>query len=514
NVQLIEGKEGDYDEHRARVAAQRVSSASAWYEALGAGGLLDAAERVADAGALGEALATSGVIADESEEHAFLTRAFDGMSADVPALPRHVLAEAFLRGRGNAVGVEHTLALLASSTEWNPVARAVALLTLPATATTWEHVEALPPEGQAYYWQHLFAFRVESHEAAVALDALARFERPHAALDLAAHVLAREARDAAEQRDVTSLDAVQAEVADGMSRPIAEMLAHANDADTAGRGGISVQHVADLLERAATVERDVTGQRLDGYDLARLLATLRAAGASEVSRERVVRIEWLWLPSMDYGSEPAALNQYLSRHPAFFAQLVASVYQSDAVSGGAAADEDTAHAVARFGAAPFPIDGGRAYRLLERARFRPSADNAANDGLLAWATEARRMLTEQGYARAGELALGRLLARGTSGTDAAWPAEPVRDLVEQFASKDFEVGIEIGRLNGRGVVTKHPLDGGEQERGLGAFYRAAAERVAARWPRTAAMLCRLAETYARDANREDSDAEFRHDTEW
>jgi hypothetical protein len=97
------------------------------------------------------------------------------------------------------------------------------------------------------------------------------------------------------------------------------------------------------------------------------------------------------------------------------------------------------------------------------------------------------------------------------GADGAWPHPAVRDVIEEVGSADLERGIEVGVYNGRGVVTKHPLEGGMQEHQLAERYAGFAPAVADRWPRTAAMLRRLAEGYRVDARREDQEAELRED---
>src|SRR5581483_9533057 len=99
------------------------------------------------------------------------------------------------------------------------------------------------------------------------------------------------------------------------------------------------------------------------------------------------------------------------------------------------------------------------------------------------------------------------------GDDGAWPHQAVRDLIEEIASMDLERGIEVGRYNSRGGVWRSPYAGGEQERQIAAGYERDACTVAARWPRTAAMLRRMAKVYQADAAREDREAELRQDLE-
>ena len=88
-----------------------------------------------------------------------------------------------------------------------------------------------------------------------------------------------------------------------------------------------------------------------------------------------------------------------------------------------------------------------------------------------------------------------------------WPHEAVRDLIEELASQHIETGMEVEVRNSRGVTSRGMYDGGDQERSLADKYSQWAEATQARWPRTSAMLRRLAESYERDARRHDIDAE-------
>ncbi len=76
-------------------------------------------------------------------------------------------------------------------------------------------------------------------------------------------------------------------------------------------------------------------------------------------------------------------------------------------------------------------------------------------------------------------------------------------------SRALERGLERGVYNGRGVTVRSPFDGGDHERSLAGRYRRDAEALRFDWVRTAACLDRIADTYERDAGREDRDADLR-----
>jgi len=109
----------------------------------------------------------------------------------------------------------------------------------------------------------------------------------------------------------------------------------------------------------------------------------------------------------------------------------------------------------------------------------------------------------------GDDRLGETLAASVRQPDEPWPPKAVREVVEVSRSRNLERGLELGVYNRRGVTVRMPHDGGEQERNLAQRYRRDAEALRFDWPRTAAVLARIAENYERDAQREDQSAEQR-----
>jgi len=82
----------------------------------------------------------------------------------------------------------------------------------------------------------------------------------------------------------------------------------------------------------------------------------------------------------------------------------------------------------------------------------------------------------------------------------------VRDLIEQLAAPTVESGLQVERYNMRGVHTRGLYDGGKQERDLAKAAYEGAAAVAAEWPRTASMLCRIGDSWSADGDRADIDA--------
>jgi hypothetical protein len=154
-----------------------------------------------------------------------------------------------------------------------------------------------------------------------------------------------------------------------------------------------------------------------------------------------------------------------------------------------------------------------AHRLLSEWKTLPglgqdgSLDGAA---LEAWVTRARERLRELDRAEVGDIHIGHMLAWAPAEEDGTWPPTPVRDLLEKLQSEDVESGLQTEVFNSRGVTSRSPFAGGDQELELVGKYRDQAARFVHRWPRTAAILRALADSYDRQATFHDERAERIH----
>lgn len=133
------------------------------------------------------------------------------------------------------------------------------------------------------------------------------------------------------------------------------------------------------------------------------------------------------------------------------------------------------------------------------------------DGLFAWVTEARRLLENVGRLRIGDHRIGQVLRYGPFDDGEKWPCDAISELIEAVASEEMEDGLSMEVYNSRGATTRGLTDGGAQERELAEQYRRFAELAAGSWPRTAALLRRIAKSYEDDARRYDLDADLRQD---
>ena len=256
------------------------------------------------------------------------------------------------------------------------------------------------------------------------------------------------------------------------------------------------QMPADLLDPSATESRS----GLSMYDITSLLEKLDESGA--VDDSTIAHLELPFVAGLSQDSRrDLALHREISRDPALFADLLAHVYRRDDGQTDDAVDEQAAWVA---GSILVPIMMGQG---IVPGR---TVDGVVDyEALTAWVNAARRLCAERGRGGIGDDLIGQLLSRAPVGDDGIWPCEPVRELLEQVATPDMGNGFTVGTHNRRGVTSRGAFDGGGQERTLVEGYRRQANEIAARWPTTAGLLRRIAESYEREAQGHDRDAEER-----
>jgi len=200
---------------------------------------------------------------------------------------------------------------------------------------------------------------------------------------------------------------------------------------------------------------------------------------------------------------PFAIHRLLREDPSLFATLVGFMYKRDdnAVDPTQESmDEKTRQKLAHN--ARSVVDS---WRLLPGVNDDGSVDE---NQLTQWVDAARAQCAVSRHVTGGDIQLGFVLARMPRDRDGTWPHTAVRNLIERLNNDVIDQHIQIEVFNSRGVVSRGLLDGGAQEKALADGYRKMGEAVQARWPRTAALLRQLANSYSRYAEHEDIESEL------
>lgn len=240
-------------------------------------------------------------------------------------------------------------------------------------------------------------------------------------------------------------------------------------------------------------------QQLSQYDVDTLLKII-AANRHELGVQRAVNVEWYFLPMLGYDPDAQTLHHTLAEDPKFFVDILSMVYRPRSDNQPEPATEQERAAAEN------------AFRLLRSWSTCPGVDHQGEvtlDRLRDWVSTARALLAERGRVEIGDEQIGQALAAAPADADGSWPCEAVRDLLEELQNDRIDRGLEIRVFNNRGVTSRSLDEGGQKEWKLAEDYRARAEQFVTRWPRTAAIFRRLAETYKADARREDARAERR-----
>ena len=365
--------------------------------------------------------------------------------------------------------------LAAQSETWQVGTASLFLRALPTSPEVWRLAEDQGTDVERAYWSevHPFALPSEGGEALEAARKLVAVDRPRAALHLFQSMGYRDA-------DAVPLDLL----ADTLEVAI-------QTADTPFDG---------------TTAHDI-GEHLDRLD------------AADFDANRLAKLEWAYLPLFRFDHRPSGvLHRTLAEDPEFFVQMVSFAFRARGEEPAELSEGEQNRA-------------SNAHALLESWQTVPGRrDDGTIDSerLAAWVQEALRLLADANRTEIGEQYIGRVLRYGPDAApapvgDAAadedappplidWPTEAIRDVIETAASDHIETGFALEVYNSRGVTSRGMTDGGGQERALSRQYRQRAAFVGPMYPRTSAMLKRIAESYDRDAERHDRDADLTEDT--
>ncbi len=446
-----------WEANQRDVEAARVEAAKALFAHGGIADVLALARLTETAGYLGKAIYDAGF--PDSEVDALIeaaVRSDDPRQRDVA----HGLIISAFRDRKEDWGA--ALIAKAQTLAWGDTALMSILRALPVARWTWDQVAAIGGETETTYWKRtpVFWMSEDDDDVAYAIRHLIDVGRARHALPL------------------TSRGAKVTLPSDLLVEVLTEAARQPFEGDGDSNEATMFQHyVAETL--GVLDERD------------------------DVDRNTLVMLEWNYLQLLEYSRRPAkVLLRTLSEEPSLFIQMLSAVYRPSEESGivePKPADPEQAGAVA-----------SQAYRLLSLWNRLPGARDDGTidrDVLETWIKTARTMAKAVGREDIADDKIGEMLSASPIGADGNWPAEPVREMLDLFRSKPMLEGFQVGKSNRRGVHTRSPGDGGEQERDLSAQYRTWAKAISFEHPHTAKTLDGLADRYDWEARHFDEDAE-------
>ncbi len=446
----LEGFRDDHDAMDAEIDRLRADALREIVDAAGIAGVLKLAEIAESPGQVGATLARTGCVPEDQILPALLTS-------------HQSLAAGYLQIRFRRDGWDwvRTLpldawpardaALLLSRTDFGPEA--------------WHFAETLGEEVCAEYWKTVPAYGsrdLDQRQIEFACQKLLEAERPEETF----RILSGVSRGKVSVSPSIAMDVLEACVRWRLSHP---------DAQLRGDSLRIIQELFGWLQNAIQFSNDEPTRRLG-------------------------QLEWEYLHLLDGPRTlPRTLNHRLSESPEFFAQLIALVFPSTNEQESDAEPSEEERQRASHG-----------YHLLLHWKRIPGmqSDNTIDEEqLFQWLESARSLCRESGRLEAADSAIGEMLASWPQhDDDPRWPCEVVCDAIEEVNSDDLDRGFQVGVLNLRGATTRSPFDGGDLEQSEARKYGRWAERCDLDWPRTAASLRNVAESYKSDARREDARA--------
>ena len=204
-----------------------------------------------------------------------------------------------------------------------------------------------------------------------------------------------------------------------------------------------------------------------------------------VELNTLVQLEIAYMPYLKHEWIPNGINRYLSNNPIEFVELIAYNYKPDPGF--------------EFLAKEHP-DNQRsiAYDIIELFKTVPGFDgkSISEDKFNAWVTTAQEHAKKIGYTNSFAFCFGRVLSYAPVGIDGIFPHEVIRDYFEHSHSEKLENGLITELHNQRGF---HVVTGGLEEKEISDKYRVNASKIRISYPRSAALLDKIAQSYMQES---------------
>src|SRR3989339_332688 len=351
--------------------------------------------------------------------------------------------------------INQQIARLKNINIYTPEVCALLFLSMPGSKEIWLDISKYGEETEEAYWSRASGYSrvTQADDATFAIEKLIKFKRPEIALQIAGNP------------SISSSS---------------ELLSH-------------------LLRELLTMSDDkIKSGVMDYYYLGHIFEQLYKQ--EELPLEEIAKLEWPFATVFDeierYTSVPMAIHRILQTDPSLFAELIALIYKRDDHEEKESTDINNEESEVRWRIAS---DVLRSWNLLPGFKSKDVDNNELNE----WVDSARKKCAESKHVIGGDLQLGSMIAHAPASTDGVWPHIAVRNLIERLNNDMIDKHVAVSIRNSRGVVSRGLTDGGNQERDLADNYRKMFDALKIKWPRTAAILKSVADSYEYQAKRED-----------
>lgn len=345
--------------------------------------------------------------------------------------------------------------------EWDRAKVVQVLLAMPSTRETWDVASSFGEEANLEYWRNAGIYWIRGHEQELSygIHQLLKAGRARAAVHLM----------------VGSCPQPQP-------------------------SDLTIQVLAQAAEEPWPTAKDANEAVMFQWSVCQLLRRLDKD--ANVAEAQIAHLEWMYLALLEHSDRaPIVLHRFISRDPAFFVQVLSAMYRAHS-EGPKEEIPKEAQALA-----------SHVYRLMESWNILPGSSTDGTDAtaLQDWVQQAHHLAVLAERGAVGDVYIGRILSFAKTDADGIWPERPVRDVIDRMKNDHIENGFVSAVHNQRGVTSRGLFDGGLQERTLAERYRSWAEALKFEWPRTAALLERVARSFEDEARFHDEHAEL---TDW
>ena len=445
----------EWEKRDQAVKDLRVTALKAIHQSEGWSGLLRLAEEVEDAHAIGMMLLQAEL--KPENETATLLELMSSVNAGI-----RMMAQGFIFASEMQKGNYWVEKRLAEMQDWPAEQSANFLLCLPFTPSLLDKLEAALENTRQFFWKGLRSASLFDDESQTdrAITAMLAFDRP----DLAMEAVER--------------------------------------GPNAQTEFLVPERIADILEayiQSPSISSFSSSSLV--YLSSELLDHLEK---SSLARERVARLEWMYLPIHVHHRQPRLMHEEMAREAHFFIEVLNQAYPEPVTNTEDGKTEMDAEIVAR---------ATMAHTLLDSWHQIPGRqeDTINLSFLQQWVETVRQLAITTNNLKLADSVFGKVFAFSPVDTDGAWPHVAIREIIEQLSNPNVEESWVVGVLNSRGVTSRGLTDGGEQERALADKYGSYAKQIEDVWPRTAAALRRIEEDYRRMAVDQDEKADLTQD---
>lgn len=364
------------------------------------------------------------------------------------------LAQTYIRKAIQEKGNEWQSTYLDEKTmnKWQPETRAAALLCLPFNSDTLDLVESYDEDTQNHYWSNTYLTPSEEPDLFHrAMNCLIKFGYPRKAISIIA---------------MYSYDGLM---------PLDP----------------SIVQQALYLSAQVPIEQDPT--QLREYDIRQILGYYRSH--TESDKELLEQLEWIYLPMLYSEPQHLSLHSRLNNDPSFFVEVVGLRYKKDNSNKSESVNKE---------------DSERARYLLDSWQIIPGMQSNRKinaEYLNDWLEQALSILKSEDLLTGGLITIGQLLYWGPAEQDGIWPDPIICDILSKISNDIVDSHFHMAVINNRGITSRSPFVGGEQEYELSEKYEIYAKNAEEEWPRVSDLLRRIALEYKSEAQHHDNEAE-------